>query len=185
MTEWLEIPPIDQALRSAVLEIDAHKSQDGWDRPAQLFALVETARLIEREPALAQMMGLDDSSPGLTAIEQDELPQTALEDTLLQIEWPEDVFGCAAVVERFVLPPSAEEQMPATDAEAREYAAQHPDREEVRIVAAATRAGTTYCTLRMRSHDEDDSVLEAPDLVPTLLELLLSTLHNQDDRQAQ
>ena len=81
----------------------------------------------------------------------------------------------AWIVERFVLPPAAEEQLPDSDAEALAYAAEHPDREEVRIVAGATRAGSTYCALRMRSHDDDLKVLEAPDLVPSLLELLLGT----------
>ena len=46
----------------------------------------------------------------------------------------------------------------------------------MRIVAAATRDGSTYCALRMRSHDDPQSVMEAPDLVPALLELLRSTL---------
>ena len=39
------------------------------------------------------------------------------------------------------------------------YASEHPDRQEVRIVAAATRAGASYCALRLRAHDEDTSVL--------------------------
>jgi hypothetical protein len=179
MTEWTEVPDIDPALREAVREIEAHAAQAGWDQPARLFALVDTAALVEREPALAGAMGLDPSSSGLTAVEQDELPEPALEETLLGIEWPAEVAGCAAVVERFVLPPDVEEQIPDTDAEARAFAADHPARQEVRIVAGATRAGATYCALRLRSHDDDLSVLEAPDLVPTLLELLLSTLNQE------
>jgi hypothetical protein len=90
--------------------------------------------------------------------------------------WPAEVFGCAAVVERVVLPPPAEEGMPEDPRGVEEYAAGHPDREEVRIVAAATREGATYCALRMRSRDEPGSVAESPDLVPGLLELLRSTL---------
>ena len=43
-------------------------------------------------------------------------------------------------------------------------------------VVAATRAGSTYCALRLRSHDEDRQVLEGPDLVPALLQLLQATL---------
>ena len=82
----------------------------------------------------------------------------------------------AAVVERLVLPPSADGELPADDEAAREYAASHPDRQEVRIVAAATRDGAAYCTLRMRAHDDDQSVLEGVDLVPGLLELLHGTL---------
>ncbi|HSV39491.1 MAG TPA: PPA1309 family protein [Nocardioidaceae bacterium] len=180
MTEWLEVPAIDPALRDAVREIEAHASQEGWDRPARLFALVDTAELVAREPALAKAMGLDAESSGLTAVEQDEIAESALEETLLGIEWPDEVAGCAAVVERFVLPPSVEEQIPDTDAEARAFAAAHPERQEVRIVAAAIRTGATYCALRLKSHDDDFAVLEAPDLVPTLIELLLSTLHPHD-----
>jgi hypothetical protein len=86
------------------------------------------------------------------------------------------VFGCAAVVERLVLPPSADGGLPEDPEEAQAFAADHPDRQEVRIVAAATRDGSTYCALRMRSHDDEFSVLESRDLVPALLELLSGTL---------
>ena len=48
--------------------------------------------------------------------------------------------------------------------------------EEVRIFAGATRAGSTYCALRLRSHDDPQSVVEGPDVVPALLELVRSTL---------
>lgn len=173
MTELL---PVDRALRDAVREIEQHAKEAGWDQPARLFALVDTAALLSREPGLASVMGIDASEPGLTAVEQEQLPAESLEETLLGIEWPAEVAGCAAVVERFVLPPSAEEQLPGTDSEARAFAAKHPARQEVRIVAAATRAGTTYCAMRLRAHDDDLMVLEARDLVPTLLELLLGTL---------
>ena len=52
----------------------------------------------------------------------------------------------------------------------------------MRIVAGATRDGTTYCALRLRAHDDDFSVLEEPDLVPALLELLRSTLETVSRR---
>jgi hypothetical protein len=68
--------------------------------------------------------------------------------------------------------------MPEDPVAAQEYAAEHPDRAEVRIVAGATRDGSTHCALRMRAHDDPLSVVEAPDLVPALLELLRSTLEN-------
>jgi hypothetical protein len=82
------------------------------------------------------------------------------------------------VVERLVLPPSADADVPDDREQAQRYAAEHPDREEVRMVAAATRTGSTYCALRLRTHDDPRSVVEAPDLVPALLELLRSTLEN-------
>jgi len=115
----------------------------------------------------------------LTPVEQDDVPvDTPLESVLGRIMWPAEVFGCAAVVERLVLPPTVDGQLPEDPQAAEEYAAEHPDREEVRIVAGATRDGSTYCALRLRSHDEAFSVLEAPDLVPALVELLRSTLEN-------
>ena len=40
-------------LTRAVLEIDEYAAGLGWDQPARLFALVDTARLRAQEPALA------------------------------------------------------------------------------------------------------------------------------------
>lgn len=170
--------PVDPVLRVAVREIEAHAASEGWDRPARLFALVPTGDLLVQEPGLAATMGLDPADPdSLTPVEQDPLHDgRPLESVLAQIAWPEEVVGCAAVVERLVLPPSADPGLPADPAAAEEFAASHPDRQEVRIVAGATRAGTTHCTLRLKSHDDDASVVESPDLVPALLELLLGTL---------
>ncbi len=172
-------PESDPVLRAAVREIEEHSAEAGWDQPARLYALVPTSDLLAREPALAAAMGLDEAtaSGSLTPVEQDEVPpEEALEAVLARIMWPAEVFGCAAVVERLVLPPSADAALPDDPSAAQQFAADHPDRQEVRIVAAATRDGSTYCALRMRSHDDAFSVLEAPDLVPALLELVQGTL---------
>ncbi len=172
---------VDVVLQAAVREIETHAAEAGWDQPSRLYALVPTSDLLVREPALAAAMGLEEAtaSGSLTPIEQDDVPvDKALESVLEQIMWPAEVFGCAAVVERLVLPPGADEQMPDDPRSAEQYAAEHPDRQEVRIVAGATRDGATYCALRLRSHDDQLSVLESPDLVPALLELLRSTLEN-------
>ena len=174
-------PEEHAALRSAVREIETHASEAGWDQPARLYALVPTSDLLAREPALAAAMGLDEVSAAgsLTPVEQDDVPvEKPLEEVLGQIMWPAEVLGCAAVVERLVLPPAADGTLPDDPEAAQEYAHSHPDREEVRIVAAATRDGSTYCALRLRTHDDALSVLESPDLVPALLELLRSTLEN-------
>ena len=96
------------------------------------------------------------------------MPGQSLEEQLAAISWPETVHGCAALVERFVLPPDVEAELPDDAASAAAYASEHPDRQEVRIVAAATRAGASYCALRLRAHDEDTSVLTGADLVPEL-----------------
>jgi len=170
---------VDPALAAAVLEIEGHIAGEGWDQPARLYALVDTAALVQREPALASVMGLDAASAqgSLTPIEQDQLPpDQALEVALESIAWPPEVTGCAAVVERLVLPPDADADIPVDRASAEEFAREHPDRQEVRIVAGVTRAGATYCALRLRAHDDDQSVVGGADLVPGLLELLGATL---------
>ena len=173
---------VDPALASAVLEIESHIADGGWDQPARLYALVDTAQLVDREPALAAAMGLDSSSArgSLTPIEQDQLAaDRPLESVLESIVWSPDVAGCAAVVERLVLPPDADGRVPEDRVSAEEFAREHPDRQEVRIVAGATRAGSTYCALRLRAHDDDQSVVGGADLVPGLLALLGATLEEE------
>lgn len=175
---------VDPALAAAVLEIESHISAAGWDHPARLYALVDTAALVVKEPALAAAMGLDSASAAgsLTPIEQDQLaPEQPLEVALQSISWPPEVVGCAAVVERLVLPPDADEQIPDDPESAEEFAREHPDRQEVRIVAGVTRAGATYCALRLRAHDDDQSVVGGSDLVPGLLELLSVTLEDEPE----
>ncbi|WP_341928057.1 PPA1309 family protein [Nocardioides psychrotolerans] len=178
----------DPALASAVLEIESHIAEGGWDQPARLYALVPTAQLVEHEPALASMMGLDDSSEqgSLTAIEQDQLdPTVELERALESIVWPPNVHGCAAVVERLVLPPDVDDDIPEDQTAAQEFAREHPDRQEVRIVAGTTRDGSTYCALRLRAHDDDQSVVGGIDLVPGLLGLLSATLTDEPSEQEE
>lgn len=190
MSEYDETPSIpglddeldtDPALAAAVLEIEEHAAGEGWDRGARLYALVDTGALVAQEPALASMMGLDAASAqgSLTPIEQDQLaPEVQLEDVLPTIAWPDDVVGCAAVVERLVLPPGADAEMPEDAQAAAEYAAAHPDRQEVRIIAGVTRAGATYSALRLRAHDDASSVVGGADLVPQLTQLLATTLES-------
>ncbi len=171
--------PQDPALAAAVLEIENHIAEAGWDQPARLYALVETARIVAQEPDLAAQMGLDAASEegSFTPVEQEPLPpEQALEVTLESIVWPDDVAGCAAVVERLVLPPEVDPEIPEDPADAERFAREHPLRQEVRIVAGATRAGATYCALRLRAHDDDQSVVDGTELVPGLLDLLRTTL---------
>jgi hypothetical protein len=170
---------LDPALASAVLEIEQHIATGGWDQPARLYALVPTAELVEKEPALAHAMGLDEAAEAgsLTPVEQEPLGAgDDLERSLESIAWPPGVTGCAAVVERLVLPPEAEPAVLDDPAGAAAYARQHPERQDVRIVAGATRAGATYCALRLRAADDDQSVLTGAELVPGLLALLRDTL---------
>lgn len=184
MTEFDQSLDVDPALAAAVLEIEEHAAAGGWDQPARLFALVDTRTIVEHEPALAAAMGLDESSAegSLTPVEQDQLaPDQPLEVALQSMTWPPSVAGCAAVVERLVLPPDADVDIPDDPAAAEEFAREHPDRQEVRIVAGATRAGATYCALRLRAHDDDQSVVGGVDLVPQLLQLLGATLEEETE----
>lgn len=173
------------ALAAVVREVEAHASAAGWDRPEQLFALVETADLIRREPQLAIALGLTSETTepeSITPIEQDPLPAGRLvEQVLPEIGWPAEVVGVAVVAERLVLPPGADDVLPDDPVEAQRFAAGHPDRQEVRMVAAALRTGESACALRLRSHDADDLVLTGPDLVPGLLTLLHATLEEETE----
>lgn len=174
----------DPALASAVIEVERHLAGEGWDQPARLYALVDTAALAAQEPALASAMGLDaDAEQGsLTAVEQEMLdPTVPLEQVLESIVWPPAVTGCAVMVERLVLPPGSDDELPDDVQAAQEFAREHPDRQEVRIVAGATRTGSTYCALRLRAHDEDTSVVGGLDLVPGLIELVRATLTDDVD----
>ncbi|MDX6357261.1 MAG: hypothetical protein QOH37_315 [Nocardioidaceae bacterium] len=166
----------DPVLAAAVLEIERHAAQSGWDQPARLFALVDTLRLVDREPQLAGSVG----DAELTPVEQDGLaPGRPLEEQLATISWPETVDGCAAMVERFVLPPDVEAELPDGPDAVASYVASHPARQEVRIVAGALRSGASFCALRLRAHDDDESVLGGEDLVPALLELVRGTLEGE------
>jgi hypothetical protein len=165
-------------LSAVVRELEAHAAEDGWDRPERLFALVDTAELLSREPQLADALGVvEGEADGLTPVEQEPLPPgTSLEQVLAEIVWPPDVAGCAAIAERVVLPPEADALVPDDPQEAQAFAANHPDREDVRIVAAALRGGVSACAVRLRSHDDAESVVASPDLVPELLMMLHATL---------
>jgi hypothetical protein len=166
-------------LTRAVLEIDAYAAGLGWDRPARLFALVDTAALRKSEPALADQLGLGDDSPGgLTPIEQEELPaDRPLDEFLATIAWPEVIAGCALTVERLMLPPSAESSLPEGMDETAlgAWVAAHPERQEVRMTVGVLRGGERESALRLRSKDTAAEVLTGAGLVPGLAEALAAT----------
>lgn len=172
-------------LSRTLIEIERHVAADGWDQPVRLYALVDTADLVQREPVLAERLGIDaDDEPGhpLTPIEQEQIAaDQPLEDFLAGIAWPETVRGCALVVERLMLPPAAEAELDALDsaeedpAELLRRVASHPQRQDVRIAVGVLRDGTRESALRMRGHDSDQSVLSGADLVVNLAEALHAT----------
>ena len=171
-------------LDRVTLDIERHAAASGWDQPPRLFALVETADLVRREPQRAGQLGVGAGEPGtpggpsgLTPVEQDELPDHAtIEELLGGILWPPEVLGTAITVERLMVPPAAESEMPRDEGAALQWLAEHPERQEVRIVVAVLRDGSRSSALRMRAHDDETSVLSGPDLVPGLADALAATL---------
>jgi hypothetical protein len=172
-----------RALNRLVVEVERHVAAAGWDASLRLFALVRTAAALERDPALARRLppevvaAADADADHLTAVEQEDLPEVdTLEDLLSRIAWPETVDGVAVVVERSVLPPSAEAAIPGDEAEALAWVQAHPEREDVRLAAAVLRGGDHACALRSRRHDADDKVAVGSDLAPGLTSAIAATL---------
>lgn len=172
-----------KALGDAVREIERHVASGGWDGPVRVFALVATGRALESEPGLADQLppavvATARQDPAhLTSVEQEGLPAAeSLEELLAVLSWPESVDGAAVVVERVVLPPEAEQDMPADADEALTYLMAHPDRQDVRLAVGVLRSGPAWCAVRTRAQDEDAAVGEGPDVVPGLVEAVRATL---------
>src|SRR4051794_41154539 len=122
-------------LEEVVLDLERHSAQEGWDSAPRVYALVRSTELRRAEPDLADQLGLPPDADTLAALEQPSLPDKAsVEDALATIAWPDAVEGCALVMERIVLPPEVEDDIPDDEAEAAEYAASHPKREDVRMI---------------------------------------------------
>jgi hypothetical protein len=170
--------PIFSPLVTSALETERHVAAAGWDQPPRLFALVRTAGLLEREPHLRAELGRGDAE-GFTAIEQEGLPNTSsLESLLARLAWPPDVDGVALAVERLVVPPEAERDLPEDADQAAEVLAAHPDRKDVRLLVAVLRDGESTCLLRQRDHDADDKVASGSDIAPALVQALGATLQD-------
>jgi hypothetical protein len=168
---------VNPFLHTALVDIESHVAAGGWDQPTRLYALVETATLLREEPSLMaefQALGVT-NPPAFTPVEQDDLPDLPLDEVLSQITWGEQVAGCAIAVERLVLPAEVEVEIPHDSPEMPSYVANHPLREEIRLVGVVLRNGHKDCALRMRNNDADEEVLFGEDLAPGLLEALLET----------
>ncbi|GAB3703649.1 PPA1309 family protein [Nocardiopsis oceani] len=166
-------------IREAVMDLERHAAEQGWDRPLGLYALVPTSELLAAEPALAGMLGIDSPADPdeLTPVEQEALPKDVpLEEALGRILWPEGVAGCALVMERLVVKGSDE-----TLAAGEDPTATGKETEEIRMVAAVLRDGSRHCAMRMRSHDAESEVLNGPDLIPALTSALALTLDLEEE----
>lgn len=172
-----------RALADAVREIEHHVAAAGWDAPVRVFALVRTQAALAAEPGLADQLDpqvlaaarADDQH--LTSVEQEGLPSADdLEQLLGGLTWPPTVDGAAVTVERVVLPPGAEDDLPADPDAALAALLAHPQRQDVRLAVAVLRDGPAWCAVRTRAHDSDDAVGQGPDLVPGLVEAVRATL---------
>ena len=170
--------PVADPLSLAALDTERHVATAGWDQNPRLFALVPTADLMQREPHLrAQLQGHDLVEGALSAVEQENLPRTAnLESLLGGIAWPDAVVGAALAIERIVVPPEAERDLPMHPDAAVDALAAHPARQDVRLLVAVTRNGESRCLLRQRAHDSDDQVAMGEDIAPGLVHALKATL---------
>ncbi|MBM6545721.1 hypothetical protein JNO54_06150 [Janibacter sp. YIM B02568] len=170
--------PVTEPLARCALETEKHVADRGWDQAPRVFALVETAELLAAEPGLRETMSVTDLVPGaITAIEQEGYARTSSIESLLgRLAWPDTVHGAAVALERVVVPPGAERDLPEDPTEAAEQLAQHPDRQDVRLLVAVHRDGRAICLLRQRAHDSDDRVAMGEDIAPGLVHALRSTL---------
>jgi len=176
----MAVPDSADALVAALLELDRYVGRDGWHQPPRLFALVLTDVLAEAEPALSRELGLRTTGAGglpgaLTAIEQDDFRSSGdLVHDLDALEWPESVYGCALATVRTFLPAVYEADLPRDPAAAVAAVAAHPQRQEIRVVVGADRAGNRHGIGRLAS--QPGELLGAPDLVPGLGSALAHTL---------
>ena len=104
------------ALEAAVTEVEHYVSEEGWDQSGRLFALVATDELVEAQPDLAIELGVHESTAELLTPVEQEIDQNvrSLEELLTRIAWPSTVAGVVAVVERVVLPPEVERDVPTS-----------------------------------------------------------------------
>ena len=161
-------------LVACLADIERHVSDNGWDQPARLFALVGTKALLEVEPQLRGRVPetLDDA---LTAVEQDDFASGVdVLERLGQIFFPESVDGVAIAMERTFLPAQFEGEIPEDPDAAVDFVMHHPDKTDVRVVVGVLRDGTQHGLARLVSNPDD--LLGAADLVPGLTEALNATL---------
>lgn len=194
------------ALYRCIREVAEYTAEEGWDQPAQVFALVPTAELAIAEPSLQDE--LDDASE-LSAVAQDPLPPEvgddplALEKFLATTSWPAAVAGCLLVQQVVLLPPDAEDALDeaiapvladraAADRAARDTAATHPGRRDARLFTGVLRdsygsgEGAALSLLQLRPADDEADDNEAdpfdvelrsyPPLASGLAEALRDTL---------
>ena len=166
--------PGDDALVAALVEIEHHVGRLGWDQPARLFALVRTDDLVAAEPSLAAHLTVT-APDALSSIEQEDFREgDDLQATLERIQWSPAVTGCALSVERSFLPTGYESELPDDPDEAALAVANHPQRQDLRVVVGVLRDGSTHGVGRLRERPED--LLGGKELAPGVARILERTL---------
>lgn len=165
------------ALAAALTEIDRFLGAGGWGLPPRLFALVPTLDLIAAEPSLEGQLSVG-SKDSLSSVEQEDFhPGDRVEQALGRIVWPAAVTGAAVSLERVFLPADEEAAVPGDPEAAARFVAAHPRRQDLRVVAGATRTGAHFAVARILGHPDD--LLGAENLVPSLEAALLGTFDEQ------
>lgn len=167
----------NEALLASLIEIERYVSGAGWDQPVRLFALVPTAQLIASAPELADQLVVT-AEDALSSIEQDDFPTGPdLAASLSRIAWPEQVAGVAIATERSFLPSDVENEIPTDPDAAATFVAEHPRREDVRVVVGVMRSGERSSLVRLASNP--DELLTGDELVPGLADALAHTLEDE------
>ncbi len=168
---------LSDALAAAVLEVERHVGAAGWDQPARLFALVPTHELIAAAPELAAQLGTDHPEGHLSSIEQEDFHGGMdLTEALAHLAWPATVAGCVLSLERAFLPAQYESELPDDPASASDVVANHPHRQELRLVTGVLRDGARHAVGRLRTNPTE--LLGGADLAPGLSAALLATLED-------
>ena len=175
-----ELDPQAVALAVAVREIEEQASQVGWDHAPTVYALVKSADLLEREELPENLRNVlaaqaQVNPDHLTAVIQEDLSAADVLETLSQLAWPKAVAGMALSMERVSVPPQAEAEAPEDPEEAARFLANHPDHDDIRIVAGVLRGGQSWAAIRARRLDSADSVVDGSQLVPDLTNAMLTT----------
>ena len=163
--------PDAAALDVAVAEVEDFVGTAGWDAPRRMFALVDTAALLDAEPSLA---GSVDAAAPLTPIAQDDLVGDDLAGALAGISWPDEVAGCVLALGIMAGGADTDEPSAAAQTGAAETA---ETAVEGRLVVGVLRDRPVgSCLLRWRSSPQE--LLRGPGLAPGLLAALHATFED-------
>lgn len=180
-----DIDPLDPptaALAAAVLEVARHV-EDADLRSPRWFALARSAELVGQQPGIAALLGEDsalaiaEDSDHLTTIELEDVPSaTDPFDALMTLEWPGISFGGALALELDGDSWSSSVDDPAVAGRA---SARQLGSGALRVVIAATSAGTTYSALRAPGSSR---FVLGPALIPRLSEALAESFRVDEER---